>query len=56
MSRQYLQDFANCTGNVLAIRAELRRPDRPLEAEVVQQHPAPSVDEQGAAILVNGQE
>ena len=56
MRGHYLQDLANCTGNVLAIRAELRRPDRPFEAEVVQQHPAPPIDEQGAAILVNGQE
>ena len=56
MSRQYLQDLANCTSNVLPIRAEPRCSDRPLEAEVVQQYPAPPIDEQGAAILVDGQE
>ena len=41
-------------GYMLAVRAEARGADWPLETEVVQQHPAALVDEQGAPILVNG--
>ena len=52
----YLEDFANAACDVLAIRAEARYTDRALEAEVMQQHPAPLVDEQGAPIHVNSQE
>ncbi len=53
VAKVYLEDFSNSAGYVLAIRAEARNADGPLEAEVVQQHPAPLVDEQGAPIHIN---
>ena len=49
----HLEDLAHGAGYVLAVRAEARGADWPLETEVVQQHPAALVDEQGAPILVN---
>ena len=42
--KMYLEDFANSAGYVLAIRAETCCTDRALEAEVVQQHPAPLIN------------
>ena len=40
----YLEDFANSAGYVLTIRTEACCTDRALEAEVVQQHPAPLIN------------
>ncbi len=51
-----LQNAAHAACDVLSIRAEARSRDRPLEGEVVKQHATALVDQQGAAVLVDGQQ
>ena len=52
----HLQEPSHSTGDVLAIRAEARRSNWLLECEMVQQCPALTVDQQGAAVLVYRQQ
>ena len=54
--RAYLQEAADCTGHEAAIGAELRGRHRLLEGEMVQQRTALPVDQQAAAVLVDGEQ